>query len=539
VRVVVIGAGLGGLSAAAHLVRRGHQVTVLERDSVPGGRVGQLASEGFHIDTGPTILLMPNLLAETFAAAGRDMAQYLTIEPVDPMYRATFADGSELRVLHDREAMTEEIRRFANAREAGAFNEFCEWLVDLYQAQASSFIDTNFGGPWDVLRKWRGIVEIAKQGGFGRLDSKVASFFDDERLQRIFSYQTLLGGLSPKDALAMYAVVCYMDTVGGVYAPRGGMHTIASGLARATVDAGATIRYGAQVTRILRGGDNAVTGVEIGGSERIVADAVVCNADLPVAYRTLLGGTDAPRAARRGRYSPSCLLWVAGVRGDAPEGAARHNLHFGDQWDGAFKAIIKRGVRMTDPSVLVSMQSVGDPLAAPPVARRSTRSSPCPTSTARSTGGATVSVSPTICVAASRSSAIRPTWWSSARSTRSTGRRWGSNGARRSPSATRSANRVRSGRTTSTPGSPASCSPARRRCPASAFPSSCCRASSPRAGSRSTPAPPPSSAGDGRLDQLRRARNSPFRTAGESLYCSATPRRKGRFPCGCRRASES
>jgi phytoene desaturase len=161
------------------------------------------------------------------------------------------------------------------------------------------------------------------------------------------------------------SITTYLDTVGGVYAPRGGMHAIPAALARAVVDAGGTIRYGTPVTRILRGGDNAITGVELGGSERLAADAVVCNADLPVAYNTLLGGVEAPRVARRGRYSPSCLMWVAGVRGGPPEGAARLNLHFGDQWDEAFKAIIKRGVRMTDPSIMVSMQSIGDPLAAP------------------------------------------------------------------------------------------------------------------------------------------------------------------------------
>ena len=281
------------------------------------------------------------------------------------MYRATFADGSVLRVRHDREAMTEEIRNFANAREAGAFNEFCEWLGELYAAEMPHFIDTNYDTPWDLLKRWRRALDVARHGGFGRLDSKVASFFEDDRLRRIFSYQTLLGGLAPGDAFALYAIVTYIDAVGGVFAPRGGMHMVPVALARAIVDAGATIRYGAPVTRILRGGDNAVTGVEIGGSERLPADAVVCNADLPVAYKTLLGGVEAPRAARRGRYSPSVLLWVAGVRGEAPDGAARHNLHFGDQWDAAFKSIIKRGVRMTDPSILVSMQSVGDTAAAP------------------------------------------------------------------------------------------------------------------------------------------------------------------------------
>ena len=92
------------------------------------------------------------------------------------------------------------------------------------------------------------------------------------------------------------------------------------------------------MTRILRDGDGAVRGVELGGGERLDADAVVCNADLPVAYRTLLGGVDAPRVARRGRYSPSCLLWVAGVRGAPPAEAAHHNIHFGDQWDESFTA---------------------------------------------------------------------------------------------------------------------------------------------------------------------------------------------------------
>ena len=364
-RVVVIGTGLGGLSAAAHLVRRGHDVTVIERDAVPGGRLGVLAGAGYRIDTGPTVLVYPQLLAETFAAAGQDMAAYLTIEPLDPSYRATFADGSELRVRHDPAAMTEEIRHFANAREAGAFNEFREWLGELFAATMPVLVDRNFDGPWDVVRRWRGIVDVVRHGALGRVESKVASFFEDERLRRVFSYHTLFGGVAPQDALAVMSITTYLDTVGGVYAPRGGMHAIPAALARAITDAGASIRYGTPVTRILRGGDNAVTGVEIGGSERIAADAVVCNADLPTAYNTLLGGVDAPRVARRGRYSPSCLTWVAGVRGAPPAEAARLNIHFGDQWDAAFKAIIKRGVRMTDPSIMVSMQSIGDPLAAP------------------------------------------------------------------------------------------------------------------------------------------------------------------------------
>ena len=364
-RVVVIGAGLGGLAAAANLVRRGHDVTVLERESAPGGRAGVLAEAGFHIDTGPTMITMPELLRTTFAAAGAEIDRYVKIQPLDPMYRATFADGAVLYARHDREEMVAEIRSFAGAHDAAAFGEFTAWLDQMFAIVAPSFVEGNFHSTRKLAQRWRPISQIARQGGFKRLDSKLASFFEDERLQRLFGFHSLQAGLAPHDALALFALRTYVDGISGVFRAEGGMHAVVTGLARAIADAGATIRYNTPVTRILRGGNNAVTGVEIGGSVRLVADAVVCNADLPVAYRTLLGGVDAPRVARRGKYAPSCLLWVAGVRGQVPVDAAMHNIHFGDQWEDAFRSVIKRGVRMSDPSMLVTLQSVGDTRAAP------------------------------------------------------------------------------------------------------------------------------------------------------------------------------
>jgi phytoene desaturase len=363
--VVVIGAGLGGLSAAAHLSSAGHHVTLVERDAIPGGRAGMITEQGFRLDNGPTVLTMPGLLEDAFQAAGAEMADFVTIDKVDPMYRAVYADGSTLHVRHGREAMTDEIRQFSDAKEAEAFGRFCDWLERLYRVEMAHFIDANFDSPLDLVKPWRAGLELVRLGGFGKLGRKVASFFDDERLQRIFSFQSMYAGLAPYEALSLYAVITYMDSVEGVYVPKGGMHAMATGLADAVVKAGVTIRYDSPVTRILRGADGRVTGVELGGGERLVADAVVCNPDLPVAYRTLLGGVDAPRVARRGKYSPSCLLWVAGVTGLPPADAAHHNIHFGHDWDGSFKALIHDGVRMPDPSILVTLHSLDDRSLAP------------------------------------------------------------------------------------------------------------------------------------------------------------------------------
>jgi phytoene desaturase len=365
VHIVVVGAGLGGLAVAAHLVGDGHDVTVLERGSRPGGRAGMLERDGFRLDNGPTVLTMRGLLADVFAAAGADMADHLELKPVDPMYRAVYADGSVLHVRHGREPMAEEIRGFAGPDAAVAFERFADWLTELYRVEMPNFIDVDFDSALDLVRHWRAGSRLVRLGGFGKLGRKVASFFDDERLQRIFGFQAMYAGVAPHEALALYSVITYMDAIEGVYVPVGGMHAMATALADAVTKGGAELRYDAPVTRILRDGSGAVSGVEIGDDERLAADVVVCNADLPVAYRTLLGGVDAPRVARRGRYSPSCLLWVAGVRGTPPPGAAHHNIHFGRQWNESFDAIIRDGEMMPDPSILVTLHSLDDPGLAP------------------------------------------------------------------------------------------------------------------------------------------------------------------------------
>ena len=367
-RVIVIGAGLGGLAAACHLSGRGHQVTVVERGDVPGGRAGLWQSEGYSIDTGPSVLTMTGLLADTFAAAGSSLTDHLRLRPVDPMYRACFADDEPIAVRHGRDAMTEEIRRTCGPTEAAGFERFCAWLKKLYNLEQPNFIERNFDGPLDLARPLGPALNLVRLGAFRRLASVVNSYFKDHRLQKLFSFQSLYAGLSPFDALAIYCIITYMDTVEGVWFPDGGMHAVARGLADAVVKSGADIVYRAPVERIVRrlGTSGPITGVRLEGGGFVAADAVVANPDVPAVYRELLPEARMPRVARRGEYSPSCTLWLAGVRGALPADVGHHNIHFGRDWKGSFEALLHAGTRQPDPAILVCCPTVGDPSLAPP-----------------------------------------------------------------------------------------------------------------------------------------------------------------------------
>jgi len=186
-------------------------------------------------------------------------------------------------------------------------------------------------------------------------------------LHRLFSFQAMYAGLAPDSALALYAVITYMDSIEGVYFPEGGMHAVPLALAQAAEKAGAQFRYGSSVETVLRSPTGRVAGVRLAGGEAVSADAVVCTLDTPVAYEHLLPELTPPRAARPGKgdYSPSAVVWHVGVRGLPEESAAHHNIHFGQEWNTAFDALLDRGELMPDPSRMVTIASLDAPSAAP------------------------------------------------------------------------------------------------------------------------------------------------------------------------------
>jgi phytoene desaturase len=359
---VVVGAGLAGLSAALRLAGAGREVTVVERADAPGGRCGLLARDGYAFDTGPAVLTMPGLLADALGAVGEDLDDWLDLVALDPLYLAHFPDGSTLNVRADVGEMAEEIGRVCGAREAAGYRRYVGFVSELYRTEMADFIDRNLDGVGDLFTA--NLVRIAGLGGFRRLSSKVAQYLHDPRTQRVLSFQSMYAGLSPFDALALYAVISYMDTVGGVFFPRGGMHAVPRALAAAGEKHGVSFRYGTPVERVIVEGGRA-RGIVTSAGERVSADAVVVTADLPVAYRQLLPAGSAPRRLARQRYSPSCFLLLAGSRARYA-GIAHHNLHFGRAWRRTFSELIDRGDLMSDPSLFVTNPSRTDPGLAPP-----------------------------------------------------------------------------------------------------------------------------------------------------------------------------
>ncbi|HEX2857890.1 MAG TPA: phytoene desaturase family protein [Propionibacteriaceae bacterium] len=361
-RVVVIGSGLSGLAAACHLIGQGHQVLVLERESGPGGRGLRVEQEGFTFDLGPTVMTMPELLDEPLRAAGSSQVEAVPMRRLDPAYRGRFADGSELRVRDSVEATAREVERLAGPDDARAVTELADVLRRLYEVELPHFIDQNYDSALDLLAHPLSALKLVRMGAFGTLEHLVNSRVSDPRVRRMLSFQALYAGLSPAEALGVYAVITYMDTFRGVFLPEGGMGAIAAGMA-GVVERQASVVYDTTVTGLLRRADGSIAGVQTDGGP-VAADAVVCTLDLPTAYRLLLPDLPVPLALRKPVYSPSAVVWHVGVRGDLPDGAAHHNIHFGEAWEGCFSDLAA-GRLMSDPARLVTISSLGEPRLAP------------------------------------------------------------------------------------------------------------------------------------------------------------------------------
>ena len=358
--VVIVGAGLAGLSAALRLAGAGRSVTVIERESVPGGRSGLLQKDGYNFDTGPTVLTMPSLIEAAFNSVGEEMKDWLDLIPLRPLYRAFYHDGSQLDVYPDTKEMEAEIAKVIGPEEAIGYRNYVDFVTKLYKYEINDFIDRNIDSPFGLLTP--NLARLVAIGGFRKLSPKVSQFLKDPRTQKVYSFQAMYAGVSPQQALAIYAVIAYMDSVNGVFFPRGGMHAVPRALAAAAEKHGVKFKYSTTAATIEKSNGRATAVITTDG-ERIPCDALILNPDLPVAWKELIGKE--PWSIKRLNYSPSCVTMLVGSK-KSYDHIAHHNIHFGASWDGVFDELINKKILMTDPSILVTVPSLDDKSLTPP-----------------------------------------------------------------------------------------------------------------------------------------------------------------------------
>ena len=328
-RVAVVGAGLGGLGVALRLQGAGHDVLVLEQREAPGGRAWRLRDDGYTWDTGPSLITMPWVLEETFAAAGLDLHAEVSLRRLDPFYRIRWAgEEDHLDFSGDAERMRAQLSKFS-ARDAARYDDFVAALKPIYER---GILDAGRRAFSSVGELAAFVPTMLRLGAHRPLWRFVSSYFEHPRVREAFSFHSLFIGGDPFRVPAIYGALVYLQLVDGVWYAEGGLYSLVEAMARAL-----DVRCGARVERIETAGGR-VRGVALASGERIAADVVVSNAD--VLRMPELLGRRPPR--RRLRPTMSCFLLYLGTDRVHPS-LLHHTLFVGRGYREFIADVTRRG----------------------------------------------------------------------------------------------------------------------------------------------------------------------------------------------------
>ncbi len=364
-KIIVIGAGVAGLSAAVRLQKLGYEVTLYEKDRQVGGKMNQIKTAGFTFDLGPTIVMMPEIYREVFEFCGKDPDDYISMKKVDPMLKLYFNKEEPIEFSNDLIELTKTLENISPEDTQGYF----AFLADIYQRYTiakEAFITKSFRGFWDFYNPkslWAGI----RLRTFSDAYTSISKFVKDDRLRKSLAFQTLYIGVSPYQGPSLYTIIPMIELFYGVYFIEGGMYTLATSLARLFEELGGKIVYETSVDEILI--DNKIAkGIRI-GKEQVMADAIVCGADFPYAMKELI-----PDERKRGKYtnkkiakfeySCSCFLMYLGLDKKYPE-EHLHSIYFAEDFKQNVDDLFERGKLPDDPSFYLYRPSLMDDSLAP------------------------------------------------------------------------------------------------------------------------------------------------------------------------------
>ena len=359
--VLVIGAGVGGLAAAARLARLGFQVTIVEKCEQAGGRCNRLEMGGHCFDTGPTLFLLPKIYASTFADLGERMEDHLDLRRIDPHYHIHFGDDSSLTLTSDLPTMRAQLEDM----EAGSFGGFLRYLREAHFHHELAL-------PHLAMRDFSSLSEfvspkslqvILRTKLLKKHYANMGHFFNDPRLKVAFSFQDLYMSLSPYESPATYSFLPYSEFADGVWFPMGGMYSIVQALMRIAESSGCRFMFDASVAQI-NVDDRQATGVTLADGSQMNADIVLANADLPYVYRCLLPQDRKSVGLQRKRYTCSVLAFYWGLDKQYPQFGA-HNLFLATDYRQSWDTVLKDLTLPDDPSFYLHAPTRVDPSMAP------------------------------------------------------------------------------------------------------------------------------------------------------------------------------
>lgn len=369
-RVGIIGAGLGGLSAACVLAARGYRVTVFEKNSWIGGKAAVLKENGYRFDMGPTILICPSVLRKIFAEAGRDVSDYVQLVPIEPQWRCFFEDGTRLNLFGNSARMREELNRFAPAM-IEPFERFDATAGELHAISDRFFFWRSVGSMRDTfqassLRNLSLLRDVSRMKLGQTVSGVVHHSVPDPRIAQMLEHMVQYIGSSPEKAPAVLCAIEHMQRSEGVWYPMGGTRAIPEALGRLSRELGVGFRTNTGVRRIEIEG-RRVTGILTQGGESVPCAAVVANSDSVRTYREMLDPDFAKMFNNRRSYEPACsgvVLYLGLKR--RYEHLAHHNFVFSRNASEEFDAIYNRGQLAPDPTCYVCAPAQTEPAVAPP-----------------------------------------------------------------------------------------------------------------------------------------------------------------------------